>query len=141
MTVVQESWNFNGRKRGFKGLFDPKNLLRFLRQFFKKDGPMSLTEYLDDISLMMNVVCTANNGQFYVDVSNDISKLDEGDPNPDFYDTITFNGSALPVLASANVVITAAIQLDCFALMRLRFVQGATHTDGTVTCDIIGKGL
>ena len=48
MTVVQESWNFNGRKRGFKGLFDPKNLLRFLHQFFKKDGPMSLTEYLDD---------------------------------------------------------------------------------------------
>lgn len=48
MTAVQESWNFNGRKRGFRGIFDPKNLLRFLRQFFKKDGPMSLIEYLDD---------------------------------------------------------------------------------------------
>jgi nitrogen PTS system EIIA component len=49
MTAVQESWNFNGRKRGgFKGLLDPRNLLRFLRQFFKKDGPMSLSEYLDD---------------------------------------------------------------------------------------------
>ncbi|MGH7890532.1 MAG: PTS sugar transporter subunit IIA, partial [Thermodesulfobacteriota bacterium] len=26
----------------------PKNLLKFLRQFFKKDGPMSLPDYLDE---------------------------------------------------------------------------------------------
>ncbi len=48
MTVVQESWNFNGRKNRFRKIFDPKNLLKFLRNFFKKDGPMSLPEYLDD---------------------------------------------------------------------------------------------
>lgn len=48
MTAVQESWQYNGRKRRFRGFFDPKDLLRRLRQFFKKDGPMSIAEYLDD---------------------------------------------------------------------------------------------
>lgn len=48
MTVIQGSWGFNRGNRGFKGFFDPKNLLKFLRQFFKKDGPVSLAEYLDD---------------------------------------------------------------------------------------------
>lgn len=29
-------------------MFDPKNLLKFLRQLFKKDGPVSIRDYLDD---------------------------------------------------------------------------------------------
>jgi PTS system nitrogen regulatory IIA component len=48
MTVVQGSWNFQPGKRGFKGLFDPKNLLRMLREWMKKEKPVSLAEYLDD---------------------------------------------------------------------------------------------
>jgi nitrogen PTS system EIIA component len=46
MTAVQESWKYPGG--GWKGMFDPKKLLKFLRQLFKKDGPMSITDYLDD---------------------------------------------------------------------------------------------
>lgn len=29
-------------------MFDPKNLLKILRQIFKKEGPVSITDYLDD---------------------------------------------------------------------------------------------
>ncbi|MGH2612679.1 MAG: PTS sugar transporter subunit IIA, partial [Rhabdochlamydiaceae bacterium] len=46
MAAVQESWKYPGG--GWKGMFDPKNLLKFLRQLFKKDGPVSITHYLDD---------------------------------------------------------------------------------------------
>ena len=46
MTTVQGNWKYPGG--GWKQRFDPKNLLRFLRQFFKKDGPVSLADYLDD---------------------------------------------------------------------------------------------
>ncbi len=46
MTALQQSWKYRGG--GWKGLFDPKKLLKFLRQFFKKDGPVSFTDYLDD---------------------------------------------------------------------------------------------
>jgi len=57
MTVAQESWqNFNGQKKGFRGIFDPKNLLRRLRKWFKKDNPVSITEYLDDrLVVFLNV--------------------------------------------------------------------------------------
>lgn len=46
MTSVQESWKYPGN--GWKGMFDPKKLLKFLRQLFKKDKPVSITDYLDD---------------------------------------------------------------------------------------------
>ncbi len=46
MTAVHESWKYSGG--GWKGKFDPKRLLKFLRQLFKKDGPVSITDYLDD---------------------------------------------------------------------------------------------
>lgn len=55
MTAVQESWKYPAKKwpRGkwpgrWRGAFDPKNLLKFLRQLFKKGGPMSISDYLDD---------------------------------------------------------------------------------------------
>lgn len=77
MTAVQESWNFNGRKRGFfKNLLDPKNLLRLLRQFFKKDGPMSLTEYLDDrLVVFLNVPTQGEAIQALIDALDDAHKL------------------------------------------------------------------
>jgi len=46
MTVIQHSWKYPDG--GWKGMLDPKNILKFLRQFFKKDGPVSFTDYLDD---------------------------------------------------------------------------------------------
>ena len=46
MTAVQQSWKYPGGR--WRGMFDPKKLLKFLRQLFKKDGPVSVTDYLDD---------------------------------------------------------------------------------------------
>lgn len=46
MTVVQGSWQSPGGRWG--SFFDPKRLLKLLRQLLKKDGPVSLTDYLDD---------------------------------------------------------------------------------------------
>ncbi len=46
MTAIQQSWKYSGG--GWKGKFDPKRLLKFLRQLFKKDGPVSIIDYLDD---------------------------------------------------------------------------------------------
>ncbi len=46
MAAVNESWKYPGG--GWKGRFDPKKLLKFLRQLFKKDGPVPVTDYLDD---------------------------------------------------------------------------------------------
>jgi hypothetical protein len=97
------------------------------------------TTNLDQISVMMNVICTANNGQFYVDVSNDTT-LVAGVFSPSVYDTLKFSGADIPILASTNAVITAAVQLDCFSLLRIRFVAGVTHTDGTVTAYVTAKG-
>lgn len=46
MTAIQESWKYSGG--GWKGRFDPKRLLKFLRQLFKKDRQVTLADYLDD---------------------------------------------------------------------------------------------
>ena len=48
MAIAQGSWNFPRGKGSFKGWFDPKKLLRFLREWMKKDEPVSLAEYLDE---------------------------------------------------------------------------------------------
>lgn len=102
-------------------------------------APWIDTTNIDQISIMMSVTCTANNGQFYIDVSNDPTVVN-GVPAPVIYDTVVFTPT-IPALASANTTITAAMQLDSFSLIRVRFVQGSTHTDGTVTAYVTGKGL
>jgi nitrogen PTS system EIIA component len=76
MTAVQESWQFNGRKRGFRGMFDPKKLLKRLRQFFKKDGPMSIIEYLDDrLVVFLNVQTQAEAIDALIDSLDHAHKL------------------------------------------------------------------
>ena len=94
---------------------------------------------LDQVSIMMSVICTANNGQFYIDVSNDPT-LVLGVASPVVYDTIVYN-PGIPPLSSANAIITAVTQLNSFSLVRVRFVQGSTHTDGTVTAYVTAKGV
>lgn len=102
-------------------------------------APWLHTDSIDNISLMLSVTCAANNGQFYIDVSNDPTEV-AGIPAPVVYDTVLFSGIALPALASANVIMTPVTQLNSFYLVRIRFVIGATHTDGTVTAYVHGKG-
>lgn len=46
MTALQGSWK--SPRGDWKKSFDPKRLLKLLRQFFKKDGSVSITDYLDD---------------------------------------------------------------------------------------------
>jgi len=46
MTALQGSWKSPGGR--WRGFLDPKRLLDKLRQFLKKDRPMSVADYLDD---------------------------------------------------------------------------------------------
>jgi PTS system nitrogen regulatory IIA component len=51
MAAVHQSWKYLGGRwpgKQWKGSFDPKKLLKFLRQLFKKDVPVLITDYLDD---------------------------------------------------------------------------------------------
>jgi len=95
---------------------------------------------LDQASIMMAITTSANNGQFFVDVSNDPT-MDHGIPTPVIWDTLMFNNGPIPPLSSINEVISVVTQLNAFSLFRVRFVAGTVHTNGVVTAYLTAKGV
>lgn len=78
MTIVQDQLNMNGPPKGFKSLFDPRHLLRLIRNLFKKDSLMlpPLTRYLDDrLVVFLNFESRADSLEALIDALDRAHKL------------------------------------------------------------------
>lgn len=116
----------SGRKNCIKSykLLDAKALTAT----FQSD-PVNIN-FLDNVSIQLIVTCSANNGTFTIEVSNDGLN----------WNTLSLS-PAIAALASANTNIFVNIQQLAAAWIRVVFTQGATHTDGVVNGFIVAKEL